>query len=201
MSDTKKSGPMRLDDIELVLVEASKICNHRSFVVAGSLSALGAVVVPPIDMVRSRDVDFYPMLDPERGFLEIAQKLGEDSAFSVEHGFFADPINPKILALPTGWESRLIPISLRSGVVAFFLNPADAAISKLVRSHDNDLRWVRAGLQEGIFDRDVLLARADDVPAASGEELRLCRRSIALLIGELSGRIEPSARGDDGLTR
>ena len=46
---------------------ASEISNHRRFVIAGSLVATGAVVNPPAAMVMSRDLDFYPQLDPGRG--------------------------------------------------------------------------------------------------------------------------------------
>ncbi len=40
-----KQGPMRLADIELLLIEAAKLSNHRNFVIAGSLSVLGAVML------------------------------------------------------------------------------------------------------------------------------------------------------------
>ena len=39
-----KQGPMSLADIELLLIEAAKLSNHRNFVIAGSLSVLGAVM-------------------------------------------------------------------------------------------------------------------------------------------------------------
>jgi hypothetical protein len=64
-----------LEDITALLTEAARISNHRSFVIAGSLCALGAVMQPPRDMVVSRDVDMYPKLDPGRGFISKAVKL------------------------------------------------------------------------------------------------------------------------------
>lgn len=37
---------MNLTDIEKLLIESSKVTNHRHFVIAGSLSILGAVIAP-----------------------------------------------------------------------------------------------------------------------------------------------------------
>ena len=64
-----KRGPMTIEDIETLLVEAAKLSNHRNFVVAGSLSVLGAVMRPPAEMLISRDVDLYTKLDPDRVFV------------------------------------------------------------------------------------------------------------------------------------
>ncbi len=149
------SEPMTLGDVETLLVEASRISNHRRFVIGGSLAATGALVHPPSDMVMSRDLDFYPQLDPERDCAEISRQLGEGSVFHGRNGFYADPISPKVVALPGGWETRLAPISLAGGVVAFFVDPNDIAISKMVRGSENDMRWVRAGLAEGNVTQSV----------------------------------------------
>ena len=165
------NAPMTLADVEALLCLAAEISNHRRFVVAGSLVATGAMINPPDEMVMSRDLDFYPQLDPGRGFEEIARQLGEGSTFHQTNGFYADPITPALLALPQDWQTRLAPISLAGGVVAFFIDPNDAAISKLMRGADNDLRWTRAGLAEGILDAAVILARSRQVPLATAEEV------------------------------
>lgn len=178
------SATVTLDDIQRLLVEASRISNHRAFVIVGSLSAVGAVIQPPPDMVLSVDIDLYPKLDPERGFVEIAEQLGEHSAFAKTHGFYADPVSPRILSLPDGWESRLIQIPFTSGVVAYFLDPTDAAVSKLARSHDNDLRWVRAGIRERIIHAADLASRIGETPILTAVEARRCRDSLAILLQE-----------------
>ena len=172
------SEPMTLGDVETLLVEASRISNHRRFVIAGSLAATGAVVQPPSDMVMSRDLDFYPQLDPGRGFEEISRQLGAGSIFQQMNGFYADPISPKILALPGGWETRLAQISMAGGIVAFFVDPNDIAISKMVRGNDNDLRWVRAGLAEGILNLEIMRARLTDVQHADANEVQAVRIAL-----------------------
>lgn len=177
----QKHESMTLDDLAVVLTAASKISNHRRFVICGSLSAIGAVVVPPRDMVTSKDVDMYPQLDPGRGFLEIATELGEKSAFHNEHGFYADPITPKLLALPEGWESRIAQISIPGGIVAMFMDPNDVAIGKLMRGNENDIRWVKAGLHEGILSEATILQRESTVSNASMKEHENLRDALALL--------------------
>lgn len=160
---TQEVQPVTLEQIETLLNEASRLSNHRHFVIAGSLSAVGAVVRPPAEMVMSRDVDLYPKLDPGRGFLEIASHLGQSSAFAAKEGIYADPITPALLSMPSGWESRLMPISLRGGVTAWFVDPTDGAAAKLMRGEVHDLSWVRAALRERIIQPDVLRTRLAQV--------------------------------------
>ena len=150
------SEPMTLGDVETLLVEASRISNHRRFVIGGSLAATGALVHPPSDMVMSRDLDFYPQLDPERDCAEISRQLGEGSVFHGVNGFYADPISPKVVALPGGWETRLAPISLAGGVVAFFVDPNDIAISKMVRGSENVIVRRRPSLTASGFQASTI---------------------------------------------
>lgn len=170
-----------LDQVGALLLEAARLCNHRNFVIAGSLCVLGSILRPPEDMVLSRDVDLYPKLDPGRGFEEIARELAQGSAFAREHGVYADPISPQLLSLPEGWEARLIPVPLPGGVVAWFLDPNDAAIGKLMRGEDNDLRWCRAGMREGILSLPVVQERLRTVARALPEDFERARASMALL--------------------
>ena len=149
---------MKLEQVEDVLLAAARLTNHRNFVIVGSLSVLGAVIEPPDRMVASVDLDFFLKFDPER-VSDINSELGEDSAFARQRGYFADALSPRVLSLPSGWESRLIQIPLKGGLVAWFLDPNDCACSKLVRGHDNDVAWVRAGLAAKILAEAVIRER------------------------------------------
>ena len=135
-------------------------------------------MTPPPEMVMSRDLDMYPQLDPGRGFIEISSQIGEGSSFHVEHGFYADPITPKLLALPEGWESRIAPISMSGGIVAMFLDPNDVAIGKLMRGNDNDLCWVRAGLAESLLNAATILQRERTATNASMDEHQRLRAAL-----------------------
>ena len=92
----------------------------------------------------------YPKNDPGRAF-EIADKLGLGSDFEQTYGYYADAASPMLPTLPEGWQQRLISIAFGSGVVAWFLEPNDAGISKYVRSEPRDREWIRAGLQANIL--------------------------------------------------
>ena len=176
-----KQGPMTLVDIETLLIEAARLSNHRNFIIAGSLSVLGAVMRPPRDMLMSRDVDIYTKLDPGRVFVEIADAangIAEGSKFHLEYGYYADPISPTILSLPDGWEARLIPVTLAQGIVANFLDPNDAAIAKLARSEENDIRWVASGVNAGIIHLNIVEDRLNVTQNILIGELKKIRSSI-----------------------
>ena len=153
---------MTLDALFDLLRAARQLCGHAEYVVVGSVSVLGMseVTALPADMTISIDADCYTRLDPGRVF-DLQHALGEASDYHREHGIYLDPVSPKLPTLPEGWEARLIRLT-RDGVVAAFLDPNDAAISKLARSEPRDLRWVRAGLQAGLVSLPVLRLRSRD---------------------------------------
>ena len=75
--------------------------------------------------------DCYTKSDPARIF-DLQDALGEGSPYHREHGIYLDPVSPKLPTLPDGWEQRLIRL-LQGDLVASFLEPNDAAVSKLAR--------------------------------------------------------------------
>jgi hypothetical protein len=141
---------VNLYDIELLLVEASKVISHRDYVIIGSLSVLAHPVTPPESMRMSIDVDLYPKNDPGRAS-EVATALGRRSKFMRDNGYYADAVSPRLPTLADGWEDRLVRVPFNSGVVAWFLEPNDAAVSKYVRGEARDRAWIRAGLEAGII--------------------------------------------------
>jgi hypothetical protein len=131
-------------------LSAHALCGHREYVLVGSLSVLGMAEVAgiPADMTMSIDADCFTPADPARVF-ELQSALGEGSPYHREHGIYLDPVSPRLPTLPDGWEQRLIRLE-RDGIMASFLDPNDAAVSKLARAEPRDLRWVRAGLRSDI---------------------------------------------------
>ncbi|CQR45066.1 conserved hypothetical protein [Thiomonas sp. CB3] len=167
---------MKRADIELLLNQAKLLTNHSHFVIIGSLSILGAAERPPESMTLSIDVDLYPRDDPGR-VSEMACHLGLGSAFEEEHGFYADPVSPRLASLPEGWESRMIPIQFPSGVTAWFIEPNDAAVSKYVRSEPRDRAWIRGGLSAGILSMPTIEYRLRET-YADDREIDLAKQSI-----------------------
>jgi hypothetical protein len=147
---------MKVDDLFGLLSEARRLCGHSEYVVIGSLSVLGMSEVSaiPKDMTMSIDADCYTRADPGRA-LALQQELGEGSAYHRDHGIYFDPVSPHLPTLPPGWDDRLVRLE-RADVIAWFLEPHDAAVSKLARGEPRDLRWVRAGLGAGILSRTTL---------------------------------------------
>lgn len=151
---------MNIDVLMHLLSAAQQGCGHRDYVVIGSLSVLGMAQVEaiPLDMTLSIDADCYTLTDPPRVF-DLADALGEGSPYHQFHGVYLDPVSPHLPTLPSGWEQRLIKVT-QAQVTAHFLEPNDAAISKLARGEPRDLRWVRAGLKVSLVSLPVLRLRA-----------------------------------------
>lgn len=142
---------MNADALFQLLAQARKLCGHSEYVVIGSLSILGVsgMTEIPTDMTMSIDADCYTLHDPPRA-LDLQQALGEGSAFHRRHGIYLDPVTPQLASLPEGWEARRIRMD-RGGVTAWFIEPHDAAVSKLARGEPRDVRWVAAGLKAHIL--------------------------------------------------
>lgn len=151
---------MELGDLQELFEEARKLTGHTEFVVVGSLSILGVVRASdaPVRMLMSIDVDCFTRRDPGRIF-ELQQALGAGSPFEASHGFYLDPISPKVPTLPDQWEYRLVRTPLGQDVVAFFLDPNDAAVSKYARCEPRDREWIRAGLQAGLLSAPIIESR------------------------------------------
>ena len=171
---------MNIATLWTLLEAARAACGHHEYVVVGSLSILGmeqVAAVPP-GMTMSIDVNCYTLADPPRIF-ELTALLGEGSAFHAQHGIYLDPVSPKLPTLPDGWEKRLIRVGYehrqaipkgehrsaqarglpKERLAAHFLEPHDAAISKLARGEPRDVRWVRAGMRAGMLSLPVLALR------------------------------------------
>ncbi|HRK37435.1 MAG TPA: hypothetical protein PK347_03530 [Burkholderiaceae bacterium] len=149
---------MRLASLLQLLSEARSACGHAEYVVIGSLSILGMEDVAdiPDGMSMSIDVDAYTRTDPGRIF-DLRPTLGEDSPFHRNHGIYLDAVSPDLPTLPDGWESRMRKIE-RDGLIVWFLHPDDAAVSKLARLNENDVRWVRAGVAARLISPPMVRA-------------------------------------------
>lgn len=182
---------MRIEDIDKLLQEASRISNHRQFVLTGAHSILGAVIDPPAAMILSMDVNIYSRIDPDRMVEDLASQLGEDSPFHRQHGIFADPVSPSALSLAENWEQRLLQVALPSGCTVWCLDPNDAAVSKYIRGNENDRRWLQAGLEARLLNPATIEARLRTVDNVCSEDE--VRRALALLREDASSLSDKGA--------
>lgn len=162
---------MDLSQLEILFEEARKLSGHSEFVVVGSLCVLGVVQRGrvPSRMLMSIDVDCYTRQDPARVF-ELQQALGEGSPFEAAHGYYLDPISPNLPTLPAQWEYRLIRVPLKTGLMIYFLDPNDAAVSKYARGEARDREWLQAGLAAGLLSAPIIESRLRDTTFLDEEE-------------------------------
>jgi hypothetical protein len=163
---------MNSDALFELLEAARRLCGHTEYVVVGSLSVLGLAEVAaiPRDMTMSIDADCYALADPRRTY-DLQSALGEGSDFHREHGIYLDPVNPRLPTLPPEWEKRLIQVR-KEGVTAHFLEPNDAAVSKLARGEPRDVRWVAAGARANIVSLPMVKMRMKSTSFLDEDEQR-----------------------------
>lgn len=162
---------MDVEDLRKLFERAKDLTNHSEFVVVGSNSVLG---VPrdrelPARMTMSIDVDAYTKSDPGRIF-DLKQELGQGSQFEFENGYYLDPVAPTLPTLPAGWESRLFKVNFHNGLVVYFLDPNDAAVSKYARCEPRDREWIQAGLAAGILSPAIIEYRMRETDFVDDEE-------------------------------
>lgn len=168
---------MKRDDLRRLFAQARSLTGETDYVVLGSLAALGYAGTLPPRMALSLDVDAYGKSEPGRIF-ELAPALGQGSPFEAENGYYLDPISPHVATLPAGWEGRLVRIELEPGLVAWFLEPNDAAVSKYARMEPRDREWIRAGLKAGILAFAIIEARFKQTAFLDAAESGRARRAL-----------------------
>ncbi len=162
---------MNLEQLDTLLSEISHAKGVDDFVIVGSLSVLGLTQerIAPSQMLTSIDVDAYPEHDPKLTD-ELGRLWGQGSAFERKHGYYYDAVSPELPTLPDGWESRMIPLILPSGVHVKFLEPNDAAVSKYARGEAKDRQWIREGLRQSILSLATIEYRFRETPFLDQEE-------------------------------
>jgi len=168
---------VKRDDLRRLFAQARRLSGETDYVVIGSLAALGHSGDVPPRMAMSVDVDTWCKNDPVRVF-ELARALGQGSAFEAAHGYYLDPVSPRVATLPADWEQRLVRIELEPGLAAWFLEPNDAAVSKYARMEPRDREWIRAGLAAGMLSLPIIEARFALAAFLDAAEAERARRAL-----------------------
>jgi hypothetical protein len=169
---------MKREDLRRLFARARELCGLVDYVVMGSLAILGQEGEVPPRMATSIDVDAYTKGEPGRVF-ELARQLGQGSPFETAHGYYLDPISPRVATLPSGWEERLTRIQLDTEVVAWFVDLHDVAVSKYARMEPRDREWIRPGLAAGLISLPLLDARFAVTHFVDAAESTRARRALA----------------------
>jgi hypothetical protein len=168
---------VRRQDLRRLFAQARDLCGETDYVVFGSLAVLGCAGEVPPRMAASIDVDAYCKGDPDR-VLDLVATLGQGSPFEAEHGYYLDPISPRLATLPAGWTDRLTRIQLDVDLAAWFLEANDAAVSKYARMEPRDREWIRPGLRAGLLSLAILDARFAETDFLDPDEAARARRAL-----------------------
>jgi hypothetical protein len=172
---------MRREAFEHVVAAAAEASGESELVVLGSQAILGSFPDAPASMLRSMEVDLYPLRLLEKTE-EIEGSLGDGSWFHRTHGYYAHGVGPETATPPTGWQARLIRVEVPPRVasqrlaVAWCLEPHDLVLAKCVASRERDWEFAREALAHNLVDADVLLSRLDDLPVAEADRRRIWDR-------------------------
>jgi hypothetical protein len=153
-------------------------------IVLGSQAILGVYQedeLPP-EATRSMEVDILARGASQEETAQNADRLtgaaGELSPFDATHGFHLDGVDDLTAALPRGWESRLVEasnpatydVALRRQFTGWCLDPHDLCAAKLIAFREKDQRFVRALVESGLVDADLVATRLQDMPQAHGDQ-------------------------------
>ncbi len=150
--------------LEHAIRASGAISGDRELYIVGSQSILGAHPNAPAELCRSLEVDLAPKNRPELEAL-IEGSIGELSPFHNTFGFYVDGIDIEAIALPAGWQTRLVVVDNpnTNGYRGLCLDPGDLAVSKLVARREKDLDFVRVMLRSSLITADEIKARLPTV--------------------------------------
>src|ERR1041385_5897492 len=120
---------MQRSQLEAALAAAAQVSGETEFILVGSQAVHAYTSDAPVEVVMSRECDIWAKSRFEK-LSVLEEPLGRKSAFAEEHGFYVDAIQPDLVLLPNGWESRLKPMRVGS-VTAWCLDVHDLVVSKL----------------------------------------------------------------------
>ncbi|GMQ86699.1 MAG: hypothetical protein BMS9Abin07_2290 [Acidimicrobiia bacterium] len=166
---------MRRDQLEHIVRASAEIAGDPEVVVFGSQAILCSYdhAVLPAEAIGSIEADVTFFADETREKADaVTGAIGELSLFHQTFGVYADGVEIGTATLPPDWQQRavLFDTPMTKPGRAVCLEPHDLAVSKLVAFRDKDLRFVRALIDEGLLDADVLSTRVRELPI--DEDLR-----------------------------
>jgi hypothetical protein len=172
---------MNLKQLEHILRACGSIAGSREIIVIGSQALLASYPDAPDDLLRSMEVDCYPLDDPAKADL-IDGSIGELSPFHETFGYYAHGIGPETAVLPQGWRRRVVRLENENtgGVVGLCLAPADLAVSKLLAGREKDVEFVRAMLRARLVTETGIRSLSPELSPDEADlldmKLRVCLR-------------------------
>lgn len=166
---------MRWEQLEHVIGAAAHVTAEDEFIVIGSQAILGTYPDAPEPLVRSIEVDIYPLEDPDKAD-EIDGALGDGSQFHRAYGYYAHGVGPETAKAPARWQERLVRVAVTARPasgrqpVAWCLEPHDLVLAKCAAGRDRDWEFAREALTADLVEADELLNRLTDMPVDRREQ-------------------------------
>src|SRR5919197_4104195 len=135
-------APMRKSQLEAALRAAAQACGQSDLVLVGSQSVYAHTDDVPVEVLVSEECDVWAKAKEEK-LTSIAVGFGKGSPYHLAQGVFVDP---GLVLLPIGWESRLKPLRF-GAVTAWCLEVNDLVVSKLNAGRLKDYEFVNAVLR------------------------------------------------------
>ena len=156
---------MNRAQLEHAIRASGAISGDRELYVVGSQSILGRHPDAPAALLRSQKVDTAPKNFPALEEV-IEGSIGELSPFHETFGFYVDGVDIDAIALPTGWQERLVIVDNpnTNGYRGLCIDPADLACAKLVARREKDLEFITVLLAERPVTLEVLVERIAALP-------------------------------------
>jgi hypothetical protein len=150
--------------------------------VIGSQAILGSYSEDelPLEAIRSIEADVAFRVDPDESKADqVDGAIGEGSSFHSMYSYYAQGVSVSTAVLPAGWEERVVAYERADALPSHpvCLERHDLVVSKLVAGREKDLEFATALISARLVDPDVLLERAELLPAP-GAVIRRVRESI-----------------------
>ncbi|MEX1164322.1 MAG: DUF6036 family nucleotidyltransferase [Nitriliruptor sp.] len=162
---------MRREEVLHVARAAAQVAGVRRVLVIGSQAVVGAYHENdlPGAVLASIEVDIVVLDDPAgTAHHAVEGSLGYMSLFHTTHGYYAEGVEAGTAVLPSGWEGRVLTLTVADARGAefsvHFPELHDLCISKLVAARTKDRAFVAALRTAGLLDGDVLVERARTIP-------------------------------------
>jgi hypothetical protein len=178
---------VKREELEHVIRAAADVVDDQ-IVVTGSQAILAEHPNAPASLLRSVEVDVYPLTHPERAD-EIDGAIGDGSRFHETYEYYAHGVGPETAVAPAGWRERMLRLELppirrtRGNVVAWCMAPHDVVLAKLAEGRPHDIEFAVAAVREGIVDPEQLELGAELMPASHRE---LTRERLAHVLARAS---------------
>jgi hypothetical protein len=155
---------VRRADLEHIIRAAGDLLKEDTVIIIGSQAILASFSEDqlPNAATRSLEADVLPIEDPDGAKADLIDGgLGELSPFDEAFGIHGDGVSADTAILPQGWRDRLIPYknANTNGVTGLCLERHDLCVSKIAALRDKDRQFIRALVEAGMVDPQLLKAR------------------------------------------